>query len=97
MVVLVVHLWARPGRENEFRTYEDAALTIFRRHGGEVLEVLHPDTTLSTAPVPHEIHRLRIASLEAWGRFQGDEKLRSLAPQRAACIAQTQLFFCRAA
>lgn len=91
---LFVHLWCVPGQEEEFRAYENRALKIFERYGGKVLERLRPDAALSTAPVPHEIHRLQIASLEAWQQFRDDAVLQSLAPQRAVCIEKTQVFLC---
>lgn len=94
MVQLFVHLWCVPGQEKEFHAYENTALKIFKQYGGQVLERIRPDAALSTTPVPHEIHRLRIASLEAWQQFRDDAVLQSLAPQRAVCIEKTQVFLC---
>ena len=94
MISIFVHLWCAPNRAAEFRAYEDAALEIFARYNGQVVEILRPDAALSSAPAPYEIHHLQIASLEAWRAFRADEQLQAMAPQRAACIAQTQIFLC---
>jgi hypothetical protein len=93
-MILLVHLWCIQGQEAAFRTYEAAALQIWREHGGQVLEILTPDATLSTPPVPHEIQRLRIESIQAFNAFRSNGRLQSMAAQRAACIEQTQIFFC---
>ena len=93
-MIILVHLWCVPEREREFRAYEDAALQIFRSYGGEVLEILRPDATLSSANAPHEIHLLRIALLDAWQAFRADEQLQLLAAERAACVARTQVLVC---
>ena len=94
MISIFVHLWRAPNRETEFRAYEDAALQIFSSHGGQVLEILRPDAALSSAPMPDEIHLLRIESLDGWNAFRADAQLATLADERAACIAQTQIFVC---
>ena len=94
MIQIIVHLWHLPNRETEFRVYEEAALQIFSSHGGRVLEILRPDAALSSAPMPDEIHRLAIDSLENWQSFRSDEQLKSMGLQRAACISQTQVFIC---
>ena len=94
MIQIIVHLWCVPNRETEFRVYEDAAIQIFSSHGGRVLEIVRPDAALSSANAPDEIHRLAIDSLDDWQSFRSDEQLQSMVSQRAACVAQTQVFFC---
>ena len=94
MISIFVHLWCVPNRHAEFRAYEDAALAIFSSHGGQVLEILRPDAALSSANAPDEIHRLRVESLDEWQAFRADEQLATLADERAACIAHTQVFVC---
>jgi hypothetical protein len=44
--------------------------------------------------VQHEIHQLRITSLEASQAFRMDMNMRSMAAQRAAFIAHMQIFIC---
>ena len=94
MISIFVHLWCAPHRETEFRDYEDAALAIFSSHGGRVLEILHPNAALSSADAPDEIHLLCIESLDGWNAFRADAQLATLADERAACIAHTQVFVC---
>ncbi len=83
-------------QEAALRAYEDAALQIWRQHGGQVCEILTRDMALSTPSVPHEIQRLHSKSIEAFSAFRADETLQLIAAQRVACIEQIQLFFCPA-
>lgn len=85
----MVHLWAKSDRYDDLRVYEDAALAIFRRHGGKVLQILRPDAVLCAPDCPDEIHLLQIESQSAWDRFRGDAELAARSDERAACIART--------
>lgn len=93
---LVVHLWAKPDQIAALRVYEDAALEIFRRHGGQIHQLLRPDAAISASDCSDEIQLLQIASMAQWDTFRGSQEIAALKNQRDACIARTRVFFCSA-
>lgn len=93
---LLVHLWAKPDQIAALRAYEDAALDIFRQHGGQIHQILRPDAALCAPDSPDEVHLLSIALMAQWDTFRGSQEIAALKNQRDSCIARTRVFFCSA-
>ncbi len=92
MLYLTVHLYGRSGTPGEFKAYEQKALGIFKKHGGEVVVAYAPDRPTGSQEVPDEIQVLRIESREALEKFKNDPERASLASERGAVIRRTDVF-----
>ena len=92
MFYLTVHLFGRHGVPGEFHAYEEKALAIFRRHGGEVVAAYTPLPDANRKDSPDEIHILRIADREAFDAFLRDPARIALAGERDAVLRKTEVF-----
>ena len=92
MLVIIAHLFIHPGQEAAFRAFESQALARFRAHGGEVLAAFRPQPNADGAPIPYEIHILRIGSADAFAAYRADPALLALADLRGQAIARTEIF-----
>jgi uncharacterized protein (DUF1330 family) len=92
MLYLTVHLYGRNGVPGEFRDYELKALTIFRKHGGDIVVAYTPTADPTRAETPEEIQVLRIASRAALDAFMHDPERLALATEREAVIRKTEVF-----
>lgn len=92
MLYLTVHLYGHRGFPGEFKDYEQKALDIFKKHGGEVVVAFAPDRPSGTNEVPDEIQVLRIGSLEAFQSFMSDPERTRMAAERDAVIRRTDVF-----
>jgi len=92
MIYLTVHLYGKGGKPGGFKAYEQKALEIFRRHGGEIVVAYAPAPSSGSQEVPDEIQVLRIGSREAFDEFMHDPERASLAAEREAVIRRTDVF-----
>lgn len=92
MFYLTVHLFGRHGVPGEFQAYEEKALAIFRRHGGEVVAAFAPLPDANRKESPDEIQILRIADREAFDAFMRDPARVAMAGERDAVIRKTEVF-----
>ena len=90
-VVLVVHLFIRPGREVAFREFETEAARVMQRYGGRIDRVIRPTVPAGEGPLPHEIHIVSFPSLEQFEAYREDQYLAELAPLRQSAIARTEV------
>ena len=92
MLYLTVHLYGRQGVPGEFQAYEQHALDLFRRHGGEVLAAFTPQRTAASDDPPDEIQVLRIADQASLDAFLADPERTARAAEREAVIKRTVLY-----
>ncbi len=92
MFYITVKLFGLSGRRGEFRAYEEKALAIFRRHGGEVVAAYTPLPDASIAEMPDEIQILRIADRQAFDGFMKNPERRAMAAERESVIRKTEVF-----
>jgi hypothetical protein len=101
MFYVTVKLYGRNGIRGEFFAYEQRALDIFRRHGGEVVAAYAPlrepsgktgMTDKSQSDYPDEIQILRIADRSAFDRFMLDPERLGMAAERDAVIRRTDVY-----
>ena len=74
------------------KAYEDKALRIFRKHGGEVVAAFKPDSKQDDTSIPDEIQVLKIHSMEAFEKFMNDSERVALSDERDQVIAKTEVF-----
>ena len=74
------------------RAYESKALSLFRRHGGEILTAFVPETGPAGAPGPDEIQVLRIPDRRRFEAFLSDPERAALAEMRDASVGKTEVF-----
>lgn len=92
MIYLTVHLYGRKGIPGEFKAYEQKALDMFKKHGGEVVVAYTPARSSGSLEVPDEIQVLRIGSREAFEKFMVDPERAGMAAERDAVIRRTDVF-----
>lgn len=94
MLYATVKLYGKNGIRGEFLAYEQKALDIFRRHGGEVVVAYAPEPApnIGHADSPDEIQILRIADRQAFDRFMQDPERLGLAAEREAVIRKTEVY-----
>lgn len=85
---LLVHLAVVPGEERTFRAYERRALAILRKHGGELLQALRPETEPDRV---HEVHLIRLPSHSALEAYRHDPALAALREMRGVAVASTSI------
>ena len=81
MIVLTQLVYVHPGKEAVFHEFEDAAIRILAKHGGELLLRLRPNpesVVTRSIDVPYEIHLVRFPSEEDLARFSADEDRQKL-------------------
>jgi hypothetical protein len=89
-VTLCVLLWAHPGKAQALIDYEDRVLEILADHGGQVVQ--RARTRSGSADEPVEIQFLTFSSDSVLETFMSDPRRRSMAPDREAAIARTDLY-----
>ena len=94
-IVLVVSLYVRGGRVQEFRQFEARAAEIMRTHGGVIERVIRPEAAANGAEVPQEIHVVTFPSTDAFAGYRADPELVALAPLRELAIARTDVIIGR--
>lgn len=92
MLYLTVHLYGKRGVRGEFRQYEQKALDIFRRHGGEIMAAFVPAPREPGTDVPDEIQILRIPDRARFEAFMRDPDRVKLSEERAAVIRRTETY-----
>ena len=95
MLYVTVKLYGRNGVRGEFLAYEQKALEIFKRHGGEVVVAYAPAPDKggnAQADFPDEIQILRIADRENFDKFIQDPERIGLTAEREAVIRKTEVY-----
>jgi hypothetical protein len=101
MFYVTVKLYGRNGIRGEFFAYEQKALAIFKRHGGEVVVAYAPALDKSQknkvgendqADFPDEIQILKIADRAAFDRFVQDPERLGMVEERDAVIRKTEVY-----
>ena len=90
-VVLLVELFAHPGRVAELRRFETEAVRIMRRHGGRIDRMIRPTGPARGGVLPHEIHLVSFVNAAGFEAYQADPELLALAPLRESAIARTEV------
>ncbi|MGW1025275.1 hypothetical protein ACWD4J_16490 [Streptomyces sp. NPDC002577] len=88
-VQLCVLLWARPGAAEALIAYEDKVLALLGEHGGRVLQRARTD---GSDGAPTEIQLIGFASQAGYDGFMADERRTSLAGERDAAVARTDIY-----
>jgi uncharacterized protein (DUF1330 family) len=89
--ILIAHLFVEPGRNAEFRRFEQAAARIMARHGGRIERVIRPIAAPAGQALPDEIHVVWFPSPERLEAYRQDPELAGLASLRKAAIARTEV------
>lgn len=76
----------------QFDDYEQMALAILRRHGGELLAAFTPECSPIDDSSPDEIHVIRFAERAQFEAFCADTALQALSKLRTRCIRKTTLY-----
>ncbi|MEU6137659.1 hypothetical protein [Nocardioides sp. NPDC047086] len=87
-ILLCCLLWAHEGQADALHAYEDRVLQLIEEHGGEVVQRALADT----AGQPDEVQRFRFSGQTALDAYLNDDRRTSLAPERDAAVARTELF-----
>ncbi|MDC2953924.1 DUF1330 domain-containing protein [Streptomyces gilvifuscus] len=82
-------LWARPGASEALAAYEDKVLALLAEHDGRILQRARADGAEGR---PDEIQLIEFASQAGYEGFMADERRTSLAGERDAAIARTELY-----
>jgi uncharacterized protein (DUF1330 family) len=92
MISLCVLLWAHPGQEAALGYYEDRVLKLLADHGGRIIRRGSVATDGSgTTDSPTEVQILELPSEESLTAYMNDPRRTSLAADRDAAIAWTQV------
>ena len=89
MLYVTVCLYGRQGVPGEFKAYEQHALDLFRRLGGEVLAAYTPQRAAASDDPPDEIQIMRIADQASLDAFVADPARTARAAEREAVIKRT--------
>ena len=81
-------LRAREGRAEALHAYEDRVLALIEEHGGEVVR----RALAATPDQPDEVQLFRFPSQTAVDAYLADDRRTSLATERDAAVARTELF-----
>ncbi|TQJ91390.1 hypothetical protein [Streptomyces sp. SLBN-31] len=82
-------LWARPGAAGALAAYEDKVLALLGEHDGRILQRARAHGAEGR---PDEIQLIEFASRAGYDGFLADERRTSLAGERDAAIARTELY-----
>lgn len=77
MIYLTQLVYVHPGKEDVFHQFEDVAIPLIAKHGGELVLRLRPtaESVVSYAgEVPYEVHIVRFENEEAFARFAKDDE-----------------------
>jgi uncharacterized protein (DUF1330 family) len=77
LVYLTQLVYVKPGKESTFDSFEQAAIPLIAKHGGELLLRVRPmkDNILAAAiEVPHEIHFVRFNNEDDFAKFSEDDE-----------------------
>lgn len=96
MIYLAVHIFGNKGVLGGFRDYEEKALGIFKRYGGEVIvayvPVELPGAQGLGGEFPDEIQILRIADRADFEAFMKDPERVSMTAERVRVIRKTEVY-----
>ena len=87
-ILLCCLLWAHEGKAEALHAYEDRVLQLIQEHGGEVVQ----RALAGTPGQPDEVQFLRFADQAALDGYLADDRRTSLAAEREAAVARTELF-----
>ncbi|MFI5622965.1 hypothetical protein ACIA03_05825 [Nocardioides sp. NPDC051685] len=87
-ILLCCLLWAHEGKAEALHAYEDRVLELIQEHGGEVVQRALADTPGQ----PDEVQLFRFTGQTALDAYLNDERRTSLAAERDAAVARTELF-----
>lgn len=87
-ILLCCLLWAHDGAAQALHAYEDKVLQLIEEHGGEVVQRALADT----AGQPDEVQLFRFPDQAALDGYLNDERRTSMAAERDAAVARTELF-----
>ena len=77
LVYLTQLVYVKPGKEAIFNSFEDAAIPLIAKHGGELLLRVRPtkDGILAAGiDVPDEIHLVRFKNEDDFAKFSEDDE-----------------------
>lgn len=77
MIYLTQLVYVHPGKEDVFHQFEDVAIPLIAKHGGELVLRLRPNAesvVSSAGEAPYEVHIVRFESEEDLARFARDDE-----------------------
>ncbi len=96
VLYLVVKLFGRAGVRGEFWEYENKALDLFRKHGGEVVAAFAPAPAGPGIEMPDEIQILKMADRAEFDTFMKDPARVDMAAERDRVIRKTEVYLSEA-
>lgn len=86
---MCVLLWARDGRQDDLRRYEDTVLALLEDHRGTL--ILRSRVQQQSPTDPTEVQVIEFADASAMDGYMDDPRRTDLHDQRDAAIADTQI------
>lgn len=77
MIYLTQLVYVHPGKEEVFHQFEDVAIPLIAKHGGELVLRLRPNAesvVASAIEVPYEVHLVRFDNEDDLGNFMSDDE-----------------------
>jgi len=93
-MILTQFVYLRPGKEAEFQAFEEVALPLMAKYGGELLLRIRPtpgSVVASEGEPPYEIHVIRFGSSEDLERFSQDPERKGVLHLKEASVRTTML------
>ena len=94
-IVVVVLLYIRPGKEAEFRLYENQAAALMAEYGGDIQQVIAPYAAIGKINTPDEVHIITFPDQAALAAYESDPRTLALRTRRDDAIANTALILGR--
>ncbi len=85
-VYFTILIYLNEGKEDVFRSYENQASSLIRKHGGRIELAIKPEEVTGGLDLPDEIHVLSFATEGGFADYRADPESRQLAPLRAESV-----------
>jgi len=75
MIYYTQLIFIKPGKEQEFHSFEDNVLPLLKNHGGDLVYRIRPDKTAfieSSKQLPYEIHFVTFGSKDDFVSYVND-------------------------
>ena len=89
--LVAVTLFVHEGCEREFRAFEEDALGVVVKRGGQLVRAMNLAPHAEGLARPYEFHLLAFASAAAFNAYKQSPDALALAPRRSAVIARTDV------
>jgi len=95
MIYLTQLIYLKPGGRDDFEAFENVAIPLMARHGGQLMLRLRPGAENfidGSLEPPDEIHLVRFEDEKGFRQFLADEERQALLPLKDASIRTSWLF-----